>query len=166
MKPDWTLNDAARLQISEEEFRMAWNVVEGVASGTVVPMKNPSEHGTVSIEDEGEVTEYRFTDTPFTRHMFAVRDLFGRENPKWMACHMRLDAIHDLHEDPRHWRWVRQIDGSWRIFEGMLDAAATVPLRWFGDGDDATWAFKADEFFAVVEAIYASGKYQHTGEVW
>jgi hypothetical protein len=167
MEIDWTLSDAARLAISEEDFRRAWDMVEGVSAGRVTPIRSPSQKGTVSIEEEdGTVLQIGFNDTPFTRRMFAVRDLFGRRNPKWMACYMRLEAVGDLHEDPRHWRWVRQIEGDWRIFEGMIDAGATVSLHWLGEGDDANWAFKADEFFAAVEAIYASGKYGFTGEVW
>lgn len=162
---DWTIADAARLLISEEDFRMAWDVVEAVASGRIVPIKNPSERGTVPIvEDDGQVMEIGFTDTDYARTMFAVRDLFGREDSRWMACHMRLDAVGDLSGDPRHGRWLRQIDGSWRIFEGMIDAAATVPLHWLGE--DEGWTFKADEFFARVEEIYATGKYSDTGETW
>ncbi len=166
MDIDWTLDDAAQLAISEEEFRLAWEMVEGVEAGRVTPIRSPSQKGTILIDDGGEVIEIGFNDTPYTRTMFAIRDLFGRGNPKWMACYMRLNAMGDLREDPRHWRWVRNIEGSWRIFEGMQDAAATVPLHWLGEGDDAGWTFKADEFFAVVEAIDASGKYRYTGEVW
>jgi hypothetical protein len=167
MSDDWTLSDAAQLAISEEDFRRAWDMVEGVSAGRVTPIRSPSQKGTVSIkEDDGTVLEIGFNDTPFTRRMFAVRDLFGRGNPTWIACYMRLEAVRDLQEDSRHWRWVREVDGSWRIFEGMLDAAATVSLRWLGDGEDAGWAFEADEFFAAVEAINATGKYRATGEVW
>jgi hypothetical protein len=147
-----------------KNFGWPGNMVEAVESGRVTPMRSPSQKGTVSIDDGGEVIEIGFNDTPYTRTMFAIRDLFGRGNPKWMACHMRLEAVGDLREDPRHWRWLRNVEGSWRIFEGMLDAAATVQLYWLGEEEG--WTFKADEFFAAVEAIYASGKYSYTGEVW
>lgn len=166
MAHHWTLTDAAQLSISEEDFRKAWQVVEGVASGRIELMKEPSERGTVSIIDGDKVTKYRMGDTPYVRAMFAIRDLFGRDNPTWMACHMRLDAVNDLRNDSRLQRWLRDIDTSARIFEGVLDAAATVALRWQGEGDDAGWTFNADEFFARVEAINESGKYRHTGEVW
>ena len=163
---DWTLEDAARLTISCEEFRKAWDVAEGVGSGQVVSLKHPSERGTVSITDGDEVIEVGFTDTPYVRTMFAIRDLFGRGNPNWMACHLRLDAVYDLFSDSRMQRWLRDVDGSARIFEGVLDAAATVPLHWDPDEEEGGWSFNPDEFFPVVEAINASGKYSHTGEVW
>ena len=59
MEIDWTLADAARLVISEEDFKKAWQLVNAIEAGRVVPMKSPSELGTVSIEDEGEVTGTR-----------------------------------------------------------------------------------------------------------
>ena len=125
-----------------------------------MPIKNPSDY-TFSLDDGGEVTNYKMADTGFTRMMFAIRDLFGRSNPKWMACFMRVDATHSLlRDEPRLQRWFRDID----IFEGVLDAAATVPLR--DGGEEEGWTFNANEFLAVVEAIYASGKYRDTGEVW
>lgn len=166
MSSDWTLSDAAQLAISEDDFRKAWDMVEAVGSGRVTPIRSPSQKGTVSIQDGDEVIEIGFNDTPYARRMFAIRDLFGRGNPTWMACHMRLDAVYDLMDNPRMPRWLRTDNRGARIFEGVLDAAATAPLRWLGEGDDATWAFEADEFFPVVEAIYVSGKYSDTGEVW
>ena len=93
--------------------------------------------------------------------MMAVRELFGRGNPTWMACHMRLDAVIVLFKDPRMQRWTRESDGVGHIFDGVLDAAATVPLPY--GGEDEGWEFDPDVFFAAVEAIYASGKYQ---QIW
>jgi hypothetical protein len=147
------------LPLSMEDFEWGWNIAMAAASGAM-PMVSPANRGSLLLEDEGEITEIRFTDTVMSRMMFAVKDHFGKNNPKWPSFMSRYWALQELQSDARMNRWARPDGECVRLFEGLMEAAATLPLR-SSDG-----GFDPDQYFARVEAIYASGKYSHTGEVW
>ena len=76
---------------------------------------------------------------------------------------LRYWALQDLQSDRRMDRWVRQNGERLLFFEGLMEAAASLPLRGDKPGE---FEFDPDQFFAMVEVVNNSGKYRHTGEVW
>jgi hypothetical protein len=158
MADDWTMADAIKLTFTVEEFDMAFAIAMAAGSGAM-PTESPTTQK-VSLEDKGKVTTYRFTDNTMNRVMFAVREHFDR-GIKASAFMFRFWALGELMKDSRMRRWTRPDgDDHSLIFEGVGEAAATLPLH------VKTLKFNADAFFSRVEALYDSGKYRHTGEVW
>lgn len=124
-------------------------------------MQSPANRGSVSIQNEvtGDVDAIRFRDTVVSRVIFSVKDHFGAGSLKWKAFMMRYWALQDLQDDKRMERWTRSKGDEILFFEGLIEAAASLPLDDQGD-------FDANQFFAEVEALNDSGKYRHTGETW
>ena len=148
------------IPLSMEDFEWGWRIAHAAASGAM-PMKSPANRGSVSVQndDTGAVAKVGFQDTVISRMLFAVKDHFGAESPKWKSFMIRYWALQELEDDKRMQRWTRATEKETLFFEGLMEAAAALPLNDEGN-------FDSDQFFATVEAVNDSGKYLHTGEIW
>lgn len=105
------------------------------------------------------------TDSPFNRALLATK-AYLRNRHKAAAFVQRWNAFATLVSESRMAEWVKPYEPTSHagsdydpspedklIFKGVIEAAATVPLR-------TEESFDPETFFATVDAINKSGKYE------
>lgn len=120
------------VSFDRDEFATAFNWAMNAASGKA-EIADPSTFGLDFDEADGTPMQVRFTNTPVTRLLFAVRERYVANDPeKCLSAIFRVWALMDLLHSGRLDPWVRTLaDGSeaMEIATAVIYAAAVVPLN-------------------------------------
>jgi hypothetical protein len=137
--------------IDPEEFERVMKLGE---EATYKPL--PRGMGLDLIGDDGESETIEFTDTPYNRGIFAIRNYCGDDTDKFMTLHTRLDAYHYiLHTDEAE-DWLlydeNNDDPDARpigVHPAVLEVASQMPIR-------VARRFNVPDFFRRVRELAAS----------
>jgi hypothetical protein len=130
------------IDVFNTAFNFAMNAYTGDAK-----VEDASKRGLNIVDDDGSVTEIRFTDIPMNRMMTALLERFGA-NSQCASATGRIWALLDLLRNDQLKDWVRKGDDASfvEIHPAVIDAAATVMM-------DSHGQFPLDDFLSKVKEI-------------
>lgn len=134
-----------------QEFILCVELAVAAAEQKLAPLTPPPAFG-VNLEDEdGRVSQIRFTDHPMNRKAIAIKEHCGADREKCRNVITRYFALESLIPVLTQQGHIKDGDGELFVQEAVFHAAATEPIV------DAI-RFVEDEFLARVrhlnETIY------------
>lgn len=134
--------------IDPDVFIVAVNFAMNAASGNAIT-DDPTKAGINLVEENGSVSELRFTDIPMNRAMLALKERFAGDSAMFSSAATRMFALGKVLEDPRLSKWIKHGDDSDEVHEAVIETAATIRL-------DANGEFPLDKFILQVEELTES----------
>jgi hypothetical protein len=141
-------NYAERIKpVDRDRFKFALSVF-GAAADLKGPTPNPAQYGVNIRDDDGSVTEFRFTDRPENRGLLAVKREFKGTSDLESMCFRILNLPEVIRMERLSRLEVVQIgEGQTMIHDSVIYALAQAPFRKSGKLDKAA-------FVAAVKSEY------------
>ena len=139
--------------VDPERFKFAVGVF-GAAAELKGPAPNPTQFGVSLVDDDGSVTEFRFTDRPENRGLLALK----RELPDATDLESITFRILNMGEVVRMKRLLKMgvvqvdADGQLLVHDSVIYALARAPFRKSGKLDQAAFAAVVKSEFERIEA--------------
>ena len=127
------------------EFNTALDWYQNTAL-KIAKIENPNEFGFVFESGDGSVKNYSFTDIPFNRGMFALKERYGDDQDKFFSIVVRTQALFKIMHDEKIKKYMREGGEYTEVHPAVTDAAAFAIV-----GKDGF--FPVDEFIVTVDEL-------------
>lgn len=134
--------------IDPDEFSTAVNFAINASSGQAITI-DPSKMKFNLEQPDGSVDQFRFTDTPTNRVIFALQERYGKASAKFYSATCRFLAYVKILRSPELSEWVRRGSTVTEIHPAVIDAASSVTMDSEGD-------FPIPQFIARVKELAAT----------
>lgn len=135
---------------AEFDFALA---TAGAAASYAMPMESPSQRKVALEMGRGRIETFAFSDTPFNRAVFAIKDAF-EDRAKALSANIRCERLRTAVDDVAFGAWVhRSNEGTW-VHPAVLDEIAAEPLEF------SVSCFKLTDLATRVAARIAAGGYE------
>jgi len=114
------------------------------AALNIAKIENPNEFGFGFKSGDGKVNNYSFTDIPFNRGMFALKERYGDDQDKFFSIVVRTQALFKIMHDEKIKKYMREGGKYTEVHPAVTDVAAFAKV-----GKDGF--FLIDEFIKTVE---------------
>lgn len=152
-------NYAERIKpVDPDRFKFAVGVF-GAAAELRGPAPNPSQFAVNLLDDDGSVTEFRFTDRPENRGLLALKREFP-DAPDFESMSFRILSMGEVVRMERLSKLgVIQVDeaGQLMVHDSVIYALAGAPFRKSGKLDKAAFVTAVKSEFVRIEATAAAG---------
>jgi hypothetical protein len=111
--------------VAPEELAFAINLTYA-ATSYKMPMRSPANRG-FRLEDEGDTTEFQFTDAPFNRCLFALAEHASGDTQQFYRVSFRIFALSHIMRGKEVRRRLER-SGSESFLNAIIEVASSFPL--------------------------------------